>query len=274
MDFEAAADAVVGGDIAVLEALLHAHPELIRARSARAHRATLLHYVAANGVEDERQKSPANSAQVSELLLRAGAEVDALAETYGGGTRQTTLNLLVSSCHPARAGVQCALVEMLLDFGAAIEGVSRDGSPLMTALQFHYPDAAETLTKRGAKVDTLIKAAALGREDLVSKYFGDADSGDVAVAFVWAAMHRRRNVVEMMLQKGVDPGLRDQRGWTALHWTAYQAYPEIVRLLLDWRAPLDSENEFGGTPLGQTVWAMHHETCLPEHAGIVQMLGG
>src|SRR5262245_27795373 len=47
--FEAAADAVVGGDLAKLESLVRAHPELVHARSARVHHVTLLHYVAANG---------------------------------------------------------------------------------------------------------------------------------------------------------------------------------------------------------------------------------
>ena len=77
--FEAAADAVVAGAEETLGQLLRADPGLVRARSARRHRATLLHYVAANGV-------------------------DALADTYGGGVAQTTLNLLVSSAHPAHAG--------------------------------------------------------------------------------------------------------------------------------------------------------------------------
>src|SRR5262245_27985022 len=54
--FESAADAVVAGDLATLETLLQREPDLIRARSTRVHRATLLHYVAANGVEDFRQK--------------------------------------------------------------------------------------------------------------------------------------------------------------------------------------------------------------------------
>jgi hypothetical protein len=44
--FETAADAVVGGDLDVLASLLQTHPGLIHARSARVHRATLLHYVA------------------------------------------------------------------------------------------------------------------------------------------------------------------------------------------------------------------------------------
>ena len=57
--FERAADAVVDGDVDVLRALLREHPELATARSSRPHRCTLLHYLAANGVEGERQKTPA-----------------------------------------------------------------------------------------------------------------------------------------------------------------------------------------------------------------------
>ena len=53
------------------------------------HRATLLHYVAANGVEDYRQTSPSNAVPVAEALLHAGAEVDVLADTYAGGATET-----------------------------------------------------------------------------------------------------------------------------------------------------------------------------------------
>jgi hypothetical protein len=115
--FESAADAIVTGDLSKLESLLRGDSDLIRARSARSHRATLLHYVAANGVEDFRQLTPPNAVEIAQSLLAAGAEVDALANTYGGGTAQTTMNLLVSSVHPATAGLQPALVEALLDNG-------------------------------------------------------------------------------------------------------------------------------------------------------------
>jgi hypothetical protein len=102
--FESGADAVVTGDLATLESLLRGNPDLIRTRSAREHRATLLHYVAANGVEDFRQVTPPNAVAIAKSLLEAGAEVDALANTYGGGKAQTTLNLLVSSTHPREPG--------------------------------------------------------------------------------------------------------------------------------------------------------------------------
>src|SRR5215469_7440625 len=47
--FEAAADAIVSGNIGELERLLGKDPGLIAVRSRREHRSTLLHYVAANG---------------------------------------------------------------------------------------------------------------------------------------------------------------------------------------------------------------------------------
>src|ERR1700688_1600149 len=56
-EFESAVEAVVNGDLAALEDKLRHDPGLFRARSSRVccfdppvHRATLLHYVAANGV--------------------------------------------------------------------------------------------------------------------------------------------------------------------------------------------------------------------------------
>src|ERR1700736_1924776 len=48
--FESAVDAVITGDTATLEKLLRENPQLIRARSTRRHRSTLLVYVGANGV--------------------------------------------------------------------------------------------------------------------------------------------------------------------------------------------------------------------------------
>jgi hypothetical protein len=116
---EAAADAVIRGDSKTLKRLLRDDPQLVRARSTREHRATLLHYVSANGVEGYRQKTPANIVEIAELLLKAGAEVDAEADVYGGGA--TALGLVATSVHPYRAGVQNPLMQLLLDHGAEID---------------------------------------------------------------------------------------------------------------------------------------------------------
>lgn len=270
--FEAAADAVVNGDLSTLTALVHRNPDLIRARSARGHRAALLHYVAANGVEDFRQRTPPNAVAIARFLLAAGAEVDALANTYGGGNAQTTMNLLVSSAHPAEAGLQAALAGTLLDFGAAINGLEDDGSPLMTALAFGYMNAAEALARRGARVDNIIAAAALGRVDLVRSFVAGESSvrssivglywlrlsndpkAHVELALVWACTFGRTAVVESLLAHGVDPAAKDSDGMTALHCAAARGHIDIVELLLERGAPLEVKNTWGGTVLGSTVY--------------------
>ncbi len=99
--FELAADAIVDGDADTLAKLLKDNPELVRARSTRGHRSTLLHYVSANGVEDFRQKTPRNIVEIAALLLDAGADVNAHSEAYGG--RSATLGLVATSCHPQEA---------------------------------------------------------------------------------------------------------------------------------------------------------------------------
>jgi hypothetical protein len=116
--FEAAVDAVAGGDVAGLGRVIATNPDLVRARSRRTHHATLLHYVGANGVEGFRQRIPTNAVEIAEILVDAGADVDATADMYGGGP--TTLGLVATSIHPATAGVQEDLMAFLLARGASV----------------------------------------------------------------------------------------------------------------------------------------------------------
>ena len=274
-DFERAADAVVEGDIARLNELLDKHPGLVHEHSARTHRATLLHYVAANGVEDFRQKTPPNAVEVAQRLIDAGAEVDALADTYGGGTYQTTMNLLVSSTHPAEAGLQSKLVELLLDHGADVDGVSKDSSPILTALAFGYRDAADTLARRGAAIKHIVVAAAVGRLDLVQEWVVDAHTlatahgpyvgpywvhipddakGQIEMALVWACKFGRADVAKFLLDRGVDPASKDNDDMTALHWASARGLLDIMEVLLAGKAPLEVRNTWGGTVVDSTAW--------------------
>ncbi|WP_031530047.1 ankyrin repeat domain-containing protein [Dyadobacter crusticola] len=289
--FEQAADAIVNGDLNTLIRLVCDDPELVRTRSTRTHHALLLHYLAANGVEQFRQKSAPNATALAEILLEAGSEADAPAEVYGSSWH-TTLDLLVSSVHPARAGVQAALIEKLVDYGAAVNGCRNDCSPLLTAISFHYPAAAETLVGRGARVDTIVAAAAMGRLDHLSELLkkqgevksrmsivrvpwadcsGNPDK-QLELALVWAAMHNKAAVVEFLLDYGVSAAATDFRQWTALHWAAYYGYPESFEILLNRKAPLEARNEFGGTVLDQTLWATVHEGVAPHHLSIIEKL--
>src|SRR2546423_7489431 len=66
--FELAVEAVIDGKLEELRRLLDEQPELVRQRSARGHHATLLHYIAANGVEGDRQRTPQNAVEIRSLL--------------------------------------------------------------------------------------------------------------------------------------------------------------------------------------------------------------
>jgi ankyrin repeat protein len=257
--FEFAVEAVITGDRATLKELLRENPKLIRTRSTCEHHATLLHYVAANGVEDDRQKTPENAVEVARTLLEAGAEVDALADVYGG--RHTTMSLLVSSEPPAKAGVQAALVEILLDFGAAIEGQGEGAwvSPLLTALAFGYGDTAEALVRRGAKVETLAAAAGLGRLEDATRLLPTASPEDRHRALVLAAQQGHVEVVRLLLDAGEDPNRYNPEGnhshSTPLHQAALAGREGVVRLLVERGARLDIQDTlYQGTPLDWAVY--------------------
>jgi len=224
--FEAAADAIHAGDLDTLRRLLDAAPALVAMHSPFPHRQTLLHHMAANGIEVERQlQSPANAVDILRLLIGRGADPDATCDSYGGGNGATTMCLLVSSAGPAAVGVQAPLVEELCRSGARVNGIDDDGLPLWTAVSFGYTDAAEALARCGARADNLCFAAALGDLDAVQGYFGAdgrlragvlppgrigangpvlAPELVVEYALIWAAAHDRRPVVEFLLTKGPD----------------------------------------------------------------------
>jgi ankyrin repeat protein len=265
--FEAAVEAVISGDVAVFRQMLHEHPELVRARSTRRHHATLLHYVGANGVEGGRQKTPANAVEVAKILLDAGAEVDALADMYDN--KCTTMSMLVSSCHPANAGLQVALAETLADYGAALDGPgSAWQSAVMTALAFGYLDTAEALAKRGPLPDNLAIAAGLGRLEDTARLLPGADSRTRQIALALAAQHGHADVVRLLLDAGEDPNRYNPDGFhahsTPLHQAALSGQADVVRVLVERGARLDiRDTVYHATPLG---WAVHGgHTAIAEY---------
>ena len=258
--FEAAVEAVVSGDVVALRSMLRENPGLVRARSTRRHHATLLHYVGANGVEGGRQKTPVNAVEVAKILLDAGAEVDALADMYDN--KCTTMSMLVSSCHPAKARLQAALAETLLDYGAALDGPgSAWRSALMTALAFGYLSTAEALARRSGSVNSLAAAAGLGRLEDTARLLPLADSQSRHIALALAAQHGHTEVVRMLLDAGEDPSRYNPDGYhshaTPLHHAALSNHAEVVRLLVERGARLDIEDTvYRGTPLD---WANYGE---------------
>jgi hypothetical protein len=273
--FRRAAKAIITGDAAGLRAELAAEPGLVHARSASSHHATLLHYVSANGIEEELQSPVPNADAIAAILLAAGAEVDAQLDATETAW-STTLGLVASSDHPQEAGTGGRLVALLCSAGAAVDGPAGDGSPLATALTFGTLDCAEVLLSRGARTDNPIFAAAAGRmtwlcawlEGLkdeapappVPSFLPLASDRRVAAeqALVFAAMCGQTKVVQFLLDRGVDihaspPGSH----WTAtpLHTAAGQGQTVVVDLLLRRGADWSRKDErHQSTP---AVWTEH-----------------
>ncbi len=114
-EFEQAVDAVVNGWDHVLANLLETRHTLASERSRMGHSASLLHYVAANGVEIRRQTVPENAFEIAIFLLGHGADPNATARLYGG--EYSVLAMLRSSGHPQAAGVGAALEDLFVSAG-------------------------------------------------------------------------------------------------------------------------------------------------------------
>ena len=133
------------------------------------------------------------------------------------------------------------------------------------------PEAARYLVSRGAPVD-FEGAAALGELSLVQSYFDEhgrlkppATEAQMKSAFVYASGYGRKDVVNFLLQRGIDP--RDPGVRSSLHWAVYGAHPDILELLLKAGAPVNVRHERRQfTPLEVALfpWVRHPDEEQPE----------
>ncbi len=260
--FEAAVDAIVAGDIPTLQSLLHTNPALISARSLRSHHSTLLHYTGTNGVEGYRQKYPGNAIEVLKFLLAAGAEVEAKADMYGGGS--TTFGLLATSIHPAKAGIMSPMLEILLEAGAVIDQPSAAGNgqyAINGCLHNGRPEAADFLMRHGALLD-LEGAAGTGRLDIVKQYFEEdgslkatATQKQLEYGFIWACEFGHTAVVDFLISQGLDPNV-EVDGMYGLHWALIGGHRNVITRLIHHPVSLEASNRYGGNAIGCAMWAL------------------
>ena len=152
--------------------------------------------------------------------------------------------------------MQGALIDTLLEYGANLHHERLVNACLGNG----RGQAAEHLAKRGAPLD-LEGAAGVGRLDLVKTFFNEDGSlktnatlTQMECGFAWACQYGRTNVVEFLLGMGLKVDVMPH-GITGLHWAAYTARVDIVKLLLERKAPIQlRDGRHRGTPLG---WALH-----------------
>ena len=244
--FERAADAAVDGDVGTLKRLLHANPVLARARSARPHRCTLLHYLGANGVEGHRQKTPANAVKVIDTLLAAGADPNASCYTYRGGPDETTVGLLTSSGHPRDAGLTVSMVGALAKGGARVSDVYR----LLGELVDRDPrQVAGFNPESDIAAQAVVECAGLREREMLFALIDagvdvNARRGDGATALHQAAIDGDSELVNALLGRGADLSLRDTvYDGTAAGWAFAGGHGELGEVLTERLARTHKPNE-------------------------------
>ena len=78
--------------------------------------------------------------------------------------------------------------------------------------------------------------------------------------------------MKFLLQQGIDLQSFDGTQQTALHSAAIGGQLEVIKLLLEFKPPLEIKNVYGGTVLGQTLWSAAHGGDTKTYVAIIELL--
>ena len=192
-DGDAAVTAIRTGDVHTLEQLLTARPDLTRIR-VPGHRGRTLLHIATDwpGYLPDAHRSV-------QLLIERGADPNVRGDDHGGG--ETPL-------HWAASNDDVDVARSLLDGGADPEAPNGSiGTPLDNAIGYGCLYVARLLVERGAKVDKLWHAAALGRldrlEQLLEQAAGTPNAAEEINQGFWhACAAAQRRAAERLLRAG------------------------------------------------------------------------
>ena len=257
--FETAVEAVISGDAAALGSMLGERPELVRARSPAGtwpRCSTMWPPMASRAAW---RANPPNAVEVAKILLKAGAEVDALADMYEA--RCTTMSrLLLRAATWAEAGLQRAPWRKSCSTTAPLSKAvaSKWQSALLTALAFASGHGA-TPARRGAPTDYPPAAAGLGRALDAARLLPHADpeSRQQPPSSPPSTATPRRSACSSashMIQTAITPTDFIPIRPRCIRRSA-PGHAEVVKLLVERGARLDIRDTiYQGTPLG---WAIH-----------------
>jgi uncharacterized protein len=212
--------AIQSGDVDGLRRLLADNPGLV---TARINGRTLLHVVA-----DWPGHFP-NGAVVVTALIAAGCDPNASAAE--NAVDETPL-------HWASSSDDAAVLDALIDAGADMEAPGASiagGPPLDDAVGYGQWRVARRLVERGAKVEKLWHAAALGIMSVVEQHFADPvkPTLDAVNDAFWQACHGgQRQAAEYLLAGGAQLNwVPDWAKQTPLDIAASQERNDLVEWL-------------------------------------------
>jgi tetratricopeptide (TPR) repeat protein len=89
--------------------------------------------------------------------------------------------------------------------------------------------------------------------------------------FSAACMVGHESVAAYLLDNGVDPNAGMRTGLNGFHYAASSGRPQIIKLLIDRGVDPEVKNAFDGTVLGQALWSAVNEHT-DRHAEVVELL--
>jgi uncharacterized protein len=145
------------------------------------------------------------------------------------------------------------IIRLLARDPELVNAYSEDGfQPLGLACFFGHLDSAEYLMRAGAPVN------AQSRNRLKAAPIQSAT----------AAKHHK--IVKMLLERGADPNVREQKGYTPLHAAAQNGDEEMIRILLFGGADLTIKGRDGRTPMDVAIEEGHEKATLLLGEGITK----
>jgi peptide-methionine (S)-S-oxide reductase len=270
--FRDAVAAIDAGDVEALRREIAANPSIVRERLEAPgawlrdtvgqaldgffQRPYLLWFVAEDPVRTGRL--PASIASIANVIIDAARReaASSLQEQLDYALTLVSWSWIARQC-----GVQIALIDVLIDAGAA------PGNNPDSALVNSNVAAAEHLVKRGAHL-TLATALCIGRWDDVDRLVATSTDDEKRMAFVLAALNGKADALRRMIRAGVDvnaPSADLYSHGTPLHHAVSSGSLEAVQALVEGGAAVNAKDSaWDGTPLG---WAQHYvDEARPEHA--------
>ncbi|HWA81869.1 MAG TPA: ankyrin repeat domain-containing protein [Fimbriimonadaceae bacterium] len=235
----------------------------------------------------------AKTAEIVDILLDAGAEIDARDLDHEGTPAQTrvldseVLKRLVE--RGASTDIFMAIVlddldlvrKHLADDPEALErSVDEPGNPMIPQapgrhiytynIGFARPIQVSVNLERWRLYDYLFALLPPSSQLLAACWKGDREAAEDVLARHpeaiaearerharlpgMAAKFPRPHTLALMLALGFDPNVQDGEGFAPIHWAAFHGRPDLIEIILPYGPDLELRNVYGGTVLGTSCY--------------------